>query len=162
MARDELRQDAPTEEGEEEDEGTPRRRRPFVLAAALVMVCLAGGAYAITANPSGADPAPEEDVALGEVVALTPITLNLSDGRFLKVGLALQLADGVAPPADADIDGYAAPALDDAISLLGAMSYEELVAPGGRDAAKESLSERIAGRYDDEVVAVYFTELVMQ
>ena len=46
--------------------------------------------------------------------------------------------------------------------MLGSLSYAELVAPGGRDAAKTALSERIGARYEGQVMGVYFTELVMQ
>jgi flagellar FliL protein len=90
------------------------------------------------------------------------VTLNLADGRFLKVGLALQLVEGAEPVEEAHVAGFAAPALDDAISVLAARTYAELVAPGGRDAVKHELLERVAHRYEGEVMDLYFTEFVMQ
>jgi flagellar FliL protein len=153
-----------TEDNSTDDEPRGKVRKLVLIAAALVAL-LAGG-YVVTSGGAGTDAASaadavEEPVA-GAVVALDPITLNLADGRFLKVGLALQLVEGAAPPAEADVAGFAAPALDDAISLLGALTYGDLVAPGGRDAARDSLSQRISARYEGEVMGVYFTELVMQ
>ena len=147
-------QDAPAKGG--------RKKKLLIGAVALVVL---GGGYTV-AGPKGADAAAEEaepaEPLPGEVVVLEPITLNLADGRFLKIGLAMQLVEGVVPPAEDAVAGYAAPALDDAISYLGSKTYAELVAPGGRDAAKDELSVRIAEQYPDEVLSVYFTELVMQ
>lgn len=154
-----------TEEPPAEEQSPAKGKKKIVIVAVAVIALLAGG-YVVTSGGAEADAAdaaevPEELVP-GDVVALDSITLNLADGRFLKVGIALQLIEGVAPPADAEVGGYAAPALDEAISLLGALSYADLVAPGARDAAKASLSERVSARYEDEVMGVYFTELVMQ
>lgn len=145
-------------------------KRSKLLPGVLAVLVLGGGGYHLSSggggapaqaadgDPADAPPAP----ALGEIVALDPVTLNLSDGRFLKVGLALQLVEG-APTVDAaGLAGFAAPALDEAISVLGMHSFAELVAPGGRDAVKQVLSERVARRYEGEVVRVYFTEFVMQ
>jgi flagellar FliL protein len=151
-------------EGEEETKGGSKKRLLFIGAA---VVALAAGGYVFTSGGGSADAAAGEPVeepapVPGDVVSLQPITLNLADGRFLKVALALQLVEGVAAPAAGDVDGFAAPALDEAISLLGSLSYADLVAPGGRDAAKASLSERIGARYEGDVMDVYFTELVMQ
>lgn len=139
--------------------------RAKLLLGALVVALLVAG-YVFTSGSGGGATAEAaetvEEVVPGEVVALSPITLNLADGRFLKVGLALQLPEGVPAPADGDVAGFAAPALDEAISMLGSRTYADLVAPGGRDEAKVALSERLTARYEGDVIGVYFTELVMQ
>lgn len=142
-----------------------RSKKKLFLVGAVVLAALVGGYVTVSAGGEAeAGQAVEEPQAPvpGEVVTLEPITLNLSDGRFLKVGLALQLVEGTPVPGPAEVAGFAAPALDDSISLLGALSYGELVAPGGRDTAKQALSERISARYEGVVMGVYFTELVMQ
>lgn len=142
--------------------------RSKLVPAVVVVLLLAAGGYFVTSG-GGDDAAAVAGEAveapvpvLGEVVALEPVTLNLADGRFLKVGLALQLVEGAAAVDAAGVAGFAAPALDEAISVLGARSYAELVAPGGRDAVKQALSERVAARYEGDVLGVYFTEFVMQ
>jgi flagellar protein FliL len=95
----------------------------------------------------------------GEVVKLDSITLNLADNRYLKVGIALQLAKGVT----ADKMATHAPlALDEAIALLGDMTYAQLSAPGGRAQAKAELTDRVKKRFGGKVTDVYFTEFVMQ
>lgn len=153
------------------EDGTPapaKGKRSKLVPAVVLVLALAGGGYFLTSGggdeealAAGEEAAPPAPV-LGEVVALDPVTLNLADGRFLKVGLALQLVEGAAAVDKAGIAGFAAPALDEAISVLGAHSYAELVAPGGRDAVKQALSERVAARYEGDVLGVYFTEFVMQ
>ena len=152
-----------TEQPSEEEPSGSKRTKLLIGVGAVVL--LAGG-YVMTSGGGSTDAAaaPEEPAAPveGEVVSLETITLNLADGRFLKVGLALQLVEGIPAPAAAEVQGFAAPALDEAISLLGTMSYEQLVAPGGRDGAKAELSARLGERYDGDVMSVYFTELVMQ
>lgn len=161
MAKAKKAKETPSE-GDEESSGSKKQK----LLIGVAIVALLGGGYVMTSGGGSADAAaaPEAPAApvAGAVVSLETITLNLADGRFLKVGLALQLVEGVAAPADAEIQGFAAPALDEAISMLGSLSYAELVAPGGRDTAKARLSERIGARYDGDVMGVYFTELVMQ
>lgn len=155
---------APAGDAEPAESKGGARQKALVAVAALAL--LGGAGYVVTGGGGDAeaaeavveDPAPVP----GAVVPLEPVTLNLADGRFLKVGLALQLVEGVAAPAAADVDAFAAPALDEAVTLLGARTYTQLVAPEGRQAAKAELSERIRQRYEDDVMGVLFTELVMQ
>ena len=142
----------------------PAGKKKRLLLALGGLLLLAGGYTFLAPKSADAASEPEEpaEPLPGEVVVLEPITLNLADGRFLKVGIALQLVEGIAVPAEDAVSGWSARALDDAISYLGSKTYDDLVAPGGRDAAKAELSGRIATRYPDEVLAVYFTEIVMQ
>lgn len=149
-----------------EDDAPEAKGRSKLVPAVVVVLVLAAGGYFLTSG-SGGDAAAGETVeepapVPGEVVALDPVTLNLADGRFLKVGIALQLVEGAAAVDAAGVAGFAAPALDEAISVLGERTYGELVAPGGRDAVKQVLSERVAARYEGAVISVYFTEFVMQ
>ena len=101
-----------------------------------------------------------EDVAEpehGEVLDLEPITLNLADGRLLKVGLSLHM---VAEPAEEEATG--AIALDEAVAFLGEHTYAQLIDPAARQAAKDELGRRVAERYHQDVLELYFTEFVMQ
>jgi flagellar FliL protein len=103
------------------------------------------------------------------VLTLTPITLNLADGRYLKLTLALQLSKA-ATPAAGSVDAAAgavpaldgAKALDAAIDVLGRHSYSQLIAPGGRASAQKDLSAQVKKRYPGNVLGVYFTEFLMQ
>lgn len=155
-----------------------------LMPAVVLAVGLIGGGYFMgrggdsTAAAAGTSaPTTTVDPSGGPIVMLNPITMNLSDGRYLKVGLALQLAAPDAKVAaarkdtksgDADNgDGSAtdpvwARALDATITELGGRSYSELALPDARRAAKEALGSRIAALYPDKVTGIYFTEFVMQ
>jgi flagellar FliL protein len=153
------------------DEG--KGKRGVLLPAIVVGVALLGAAFLLRPSGGGDTPpataAPTETTVAGEaaavhgdphaVVALDPITLNLSDGRFLKLGVALQLAEEAEV---ADPVAYGARALDATIALMGQYTYRELSAPGARDEAKDELSKAVAEAYEGEVLGVYFTEFVMQ
>ena len=119
--------------------------------------CLVGPSLALTAwhvvavSPPGQaqEPAPE-------------IKVRLSDGRFLKVGLSLQLSTD-APAAQGSTPGVnGAKARDAAIGIFGQRDYEQLLSPKGRAAAVRALDAEVRKRYDGEVLQVYLTEFVMQ
>src|SRR3546814_17707394 len=74
----------------------------------------------------------------GPVVVLDAVTLNLSDGRLLQVGLALELsAEAGSGGGEEEVDesdptkGYAK-ALDAAIGVFGHQTMAALSEPGGR------------------------------
>jgi flagellar FliL protein len=147
----------------------PKNKRKRIVVVGVLVLALGGGFF-FTRGSSA--PAPDLTNEPGAVVALAPITLNLADGRFLKAGLSLQLskaagAEGAAGHSSSDastgstgFDG--AKALDAAISVLGARSYAQLLAPGGRAKAQLDLTKEVAHRYEGDVLKVYFTEFVMQ
>lgn len=132
-----------------------RSRKKLLLAVPVVLAVLAA-AWFLLLRPGGAEEAPAKEP--GEVMELEAITMNLSDGRLLKVGLALQWSK--------DAGGHGTPsgaaALDEAITFLGAHSMQQLLDPAAREEAKAQLSERVSERYHHEVLEVMFTEFVMQ
>jgi flagellar FliL protein len=142
----------------------------IVIAVALLIAAfmLKGGGGGGSDTPAAANPATSATAAAdgasdagdpAEVVALDAITLNLADGRFLKLGLALQLAPGTEV---SDADSFGARALDQTIDLLGTYTYKDLSVKGARAKAKEKLSKAVSEAYDGKVLSVYFTEFVMQ
>ena len=68
-------------------------KKKLVMIVVPVLLVLVAAWYFVLGPGSGSGEAEEKpkEVELGEVVALDPITMNLADGRLLKVGLALQL-----------------------------------------------------------------------
>jgi flagellar FliL protein len=143
-----------------------------VLAIGAVVGAKVLGGGGASAAPSTAGEATTTTVA-GPVVPLPALTVNLADGRLLKVGMALQLgADaehgggggghgGGGAAEDDPTKGYA-PAMDTAIEVFGEQRYDDLLGPGGRDAARILLEEHLKEHYHDEIVGVYFYEFVMQ
>lgn len=155
-----------------------RGRRGVLVPAIVVGVALLGAAFLMRPSGGGSSDTPPPaqttetsvvtrsetgaPVVHGDpdhVVPLDPITLNLADGRFLKVGVALQLADEVEV---ADPVAYGSRALDTTIRLMSEYTYRELSAPGARNDAQDALSLAVSEAYEGAVLAVYFTEFVMQ
>lgn len=128
-----------------------KRGRGRLVVVALVVVALLGAGYWFLLRPGGG-PAERQP---GEVVTLEPVQVNLADGHFLRVGIALQLT------ADAhEVDG--ARALDATISTFSGRSMDELTAGKARARLKAQLLTRLEEIYEHHVMDLYFTEFVMQ
>lgn len=145
------------------------RKQLLIMAAVLVVLLVVGGLVGkgLLAGPPA--PVPDPTKVEGAVLTLDPITLNLADGRYLKLTLALQLSEAGSPAAAAEGEAAAAEpaldgakALDAAIDVLGQRTYAQLIAPGGRASAQKTLSAQVRKRYPDDVLGVYFTEFLMQ
>lgn len=134
----------------EQDEVQEKKggRRKFLVALALVLAISGGGWY--YAQPSG-DPEPVP----GEVLPLEAIQLNLAGGHYLRLGLALQLADGAE-----SVDG--SKALDAAITTFSGREMAKLVRAQDREALRGELLEQLDAAYEGQVLEVYFTEFVTQ
>ena len=165
--------DAPTHGADvgAEAAGKPKRsRKRLLVIVGVVLLLLAGGglgAKSLLASPGA--PAPDPSTVPGDVLSLDSITLNLADGRYLKLTLALQLSQA-ATPAAGSVDAAAAAgpavdgakALDAAIDILGSRTYAQLLVPAGRTAAQKALSAEVRKRYPGKVLQVYFKEFLMQ
>ncbi|HET9143767.1 flagellar basal body-associated FliL family protein [Actinophytocola sp.] len=127
------------------------KKKLFIIIGALVLALAGGGGYYFFLGKSGpAEPEP------GEVVALEPITLNLTDGHYLKLRLALQATIDV----ETKVDG--SKALDLAVSEFSNRPVAELSGDAAREASKASLKQKIADAYKGAVMDIYFTEFVME
>lgn len=126
------------------------RRAVIVLLVLLLVVGAAGWWFLLRPAPD-ADRAPKP----GEVLTLEPVQLNLADGHYLRLGLALQLAEGAG-----EVDGSRA--LDEAISLFSGRPMSQLESGAARRRLVETLVVRLTLAYDREVIDVYLTEFVMQ
>lgn len=127
----------------------------MVLAAVLV---LGGGAgYWFLMGPGAgekveATPAPVP----GEVLTVDPVSINLADGHYLRLGLGLQLIEEVHAPVSP------AHALDLAIALYSGRTVEEVTSAEGRAALKAELKHQIDEAYHHDVMDVYLTDYVTQ
>ncbi|HEU5474223.1 MAG TPA: flagellar basal body-associated FliL family protein [Actinophytocola sp.] len=125
-------------------------KKKLVLIVALVLALAGGGAYYFLF--AGGTSAPEP----GKVVALEPITVNLNEGHYLKLRLALQATSD----ASGDLDGSRA--LDLAVSEFSNREVGELSSNAARDSSKEILKKKVSDAYAGEVMDIYFTEFVME
>lgn len=97
----------------------------------------------------------------GPVMTLDSVTVNLADGRFLRIGVALQL-EKAGGGDDVEPASYGARAIDSLISVMSRSRSDDLRADVGLVAVKEELAETIVARYGGEVLGVYLTDFVMQ
>jgi len=128
-----------------------KSRKKLVLLVVLLAIVAGAGAFVMHGRgQASATPVP------GEVVKLEPIYVNLADGHYLKLGVAMQ-ASASAPK---DLDGSMA--LDAAITVFSNEPMDDLSSPASRAKLKADLVKRITHAYDGHVYDVYFTEFVMQ
>jgi flagellar protein FliL len=125
----------------------------IVIAAVLLIGGGVGGFLMLSAGDAAAGEAKPEP---GAVVTVEPITINLAEGHYLKLGFALQAT------ADAAHEPEPAIALDLAIAQYTDMKVAELSTAKGREQAKEDLLHKIKEAYHDEVMDIYFTQFVTQ
>ncbi|MDT4989355.1 MAG: flagellar protein FliL [Micromonosporaceae bacterium] len=129
-------------------------KKKLIIIVVAAVVLLGGGAGAYVAFFSGPTkkPAPVE----GKVVVMDAITVNLADGHFLKLKLALQATAAAAEIPDGSH------AADIAITQFSNMSVAELSSTEAREKAKKELTKKVEKAYKDLIMDVYFTEFVMQ
>jgi flagellar FliL protein len=143
--------------------GEPKKGKMKIVLPLIVVLIGAGGYYhfvyakkkPVTATGAAAVTA----LPKGPILTLTPTTINLSDGHFLEVGLALQLASAKDMTV---VTNDQALALNDAIETLSAKTMAMLDTTAGRKAAQVTLTKELAKTFDNKITAVYFTDFVMQ
>lgn len=144
-------------EPEEETATPPKAGKKRAILLGLVLVVAAAGAAWFFLFPSKTAEA-EEPAAHGEVVELDPIAVNLAGGGFLKIGVALHLAEAAGGEEGGGPDG--AKAQDLIISQFSQANPVDVA--GAREALKAALQQRIVEAYEGEVLEIYFTEYVTQ
>jgi flagellar FliL protein len=154
---------------EAEDAVAPKSNRIKVIGMAVGFALIGAVVGPKVAGGSSAPPPAAADTTTttveGPVVVLDAVTLNLTDGHLLQVGLALELdpkAEPAVPTSDTDPTKGYAKAIDATIDLLGNESMASLSAPGGRTAAKTALEAELRTISDGGIVGVYFHQFVMQ
>jgi flagellar FliL protein len=130
------------------------KKKKLIIIAALVLVLGggAGGYFMFSGGGSSTPPKPTP----GKVIPLDAITINLSEGHYLKLKLALQGTS----TAEAEMDG--SKALDIAINEYSNRSVGELSSNAERDKSKKELVKKVSEAYEGKVMDIYFTEFVMQ
>ena len=140
------------------DDAAPAKKKSSKkkLIIVVAVLAIAGGAayfFLVKGKAPAAEPPPEK----GAVVAIEPVSLNLADGHYLRLGLSLQLTKdaGEETPDTAD-------ALDHAIALFSGHTVAEVSDPATRDALKAQLLTELDEAYEGKVMDVYLTNYVTQ
>jgi flagellar FliL protein len=130
-----------------------KKKLIIILLAAVVLLGGGGGAYLMLgSSKSTAKPAPKP----GAVIPLDAITVNLADGHYLKIHLALQAT----ADAGSTVDG--SQALDLTVAQFSDLPMAQLSSEDGRAKAKAQLLTAVEKAYKDKIMDIYFTEFVMQ
>lgn len=140
-----------------------RRRLLLIIVAAVLVVAVAVGAaffLGVLKLPGADQPTSGATVAapekVGEAVDIEPVSLNLADGHYLRVGFTMMMA------ADAKGEISTAAAKDTVIGLFSGRTVEEINGDGTRDELKSKLLEQLNEKFDGKVVDVYYTDYVTQ
>jgi flagellar basal body-associated protein FliL len=139
----------------------------------LVLLIVLGGAYKFVL----AKPAPKEKPKVeGEVYVLPKdFLVNLSDGKFAKLGIGLVFDEGfTAAPAAGGHEGGAAPpegygvltqepvVRDIVTDVVTDQSSAELTSRKGRESIKEKILKRLKSQTDVKVHEVLLTDVAVQ
>jgi len=128
-----------------------RGKKKLIMIGGLILVlAIAGGVVMRGGGGASASPVP------GEVIKLEPIFINLSDGHYLKLGIALQAS------ASAPKEGDGSMALDAAIAVFSNAPMTDLSDTATRARLKAELVAKVNHAYEGHFYDVYFTEFVMQ
>lgn len=136
--------------GEQQDEDVRPGRGKKLVALLVALILVAAATWWFVLRPS----APEAPTP-GAILPLESTQINLSDGHYLKIGIALQLVEGAT-----EVDG--SKALDATIDLFSGQDVDGISQTETRKALKRKLSGELEERYDGDVMGVYFTEFVTQ
>ena len=136
-----------------------KKKLMIIVIAAVVLLGGGGGAFFMLKGGKAEAAAPP---VKGIVTAIDEaLTINLTEGHYLKLAFALQMtADAGAEAVDTS------EALNLAIDEYTGKTVAELSTEKGRDAAKASLLAKIEEAYKEEdkqmVMDIYYTSFVTQ
>lgn len=114
---------------------------------------------------------------IDEIVELEPMNVNLADGHYLRLAVAIGISHHSEEDAAASDSGGGhgsteettdepsiptAPAADLVLTTFAGRSIETLATPEGREAARHDLHAGLEAFYGESIVTVLFTEFVMQ
>ncbi|MBT0771404.1 flagellar basal body-associated FliL family protein [Kineosporia sp. J2-2] len=129
------------DKGEDDEKGGGKKKLIIIALPVVVLVLAAAWFFVLRPKEDASGAAAELPAPTpGTVVALDPVTVNLSGSHYLQVAIALQ------PTADAtETDG--SKAYNEIINVFSGMTIDELSKAEGKDAAKKELVARIKLAY---------------
>jgi flagellar FliL protein len=148
----------PSTASDEKKAKAPKKKKRMLVVVIAAVVLVAGGAAAyLLLGKGGGEPAAEPAPVPGAVVSVETVSLNLADGHYLRLGMALQLTEEVGEEAP-----DTARALDLAIALFSGRTIAEVSDPATREALTAELAHQLKETYEGEVMDVYLTNYVTQ
>jgi flagellar protein FliL len=159
-------------------EAKPGGAKKLIIIGAAAAVLLAGGTgagvFILTKGDSASASTTTEEEVLepGDVTALDAVSVNLADGHYLKIGIALQQVaseGGGHGEGSTTLDG--SKAYDLIIAEFSNLSMTDLENADQRNHYKDELQNKIIEAYTTEddkhvkhkdVMGIYLTQFVMQ
>ena len=146
--------------GAGEDGAAKKSSKKLLLIVLPLVLALVGGAVWFFLLRGSSEPAAKEKPKPGAVVALDSINVNLANGHYLKLKLALQASADVAEAPDGSkAQGIAG-------DQLTGMDMAVLQTAKGRQRAQNKLTAAIVKAYTEDdteaVIDVYYPEFVSQ
>lgn len=135
------------------EETKPKKKKLRLILVAVIALVAGGAAYFFVLAPQGGAPVAPKP---GATLKLDSMQINLAEGHYLRLGLALQLTT----KASSTFDGSAAQ--DAAIGIFSGLDVGQADQAQQRTALKEKLLGQLQKLYPDEVMGVYYTEYVTQ
>jgi len=139
--------------------GSSTAAKASTAASATVAGGVAAPEAGLPAEPGAVaqimNPLTQSTYAPGKILSVDPVTVNLANGHFLKIGVGLQ------ETLDAGEEVSPAPAIDCIITEFSGKTVDELATHEGRDAARKALLTMIYTAYEKKVFKVYFNSFVM-
>jgi flagellar FliL protein len=162
-ATDDVESGSGKEAGKKKKGGKVKIIVPVVVLAALAGVGYKLGPGKSPTLPPGATTTTtteNPDDPPGETSTMDAINVNLADGKYLRIGVAIELGAGVAAK---DFEITSLPKVGDlVIQVFQGMSMDVLETPAGRDAAKAKLWQLAIDTFHTDFRDLYFTDFVMQ
>lgn len=140
-------------------EKKPKRPAKLLVVVLVVVLLLGGGAgYWFFLRPTGGTPKARATPTPvpGAVLTVDPISVNLADGRYLRLGMGLQLTKATKEAPNPSR------ALDLAIAEFSGRTVAEVSDPATREKMKAELLASLEKAYEGEVMDLYLTNFVTQ
>ncbi|MEV7972398.1 flagellar basal body-associated FliL family protein [Cellulomonas sp. NPDC089187] len=151
---------APATEQPAEETPKKKSKKLLLIIVALVVVIGAAAAYFLVLKPGGGEAAAEPEPEPGEILTVEPISLNLADGHYLRLGFAVQMSADAAADGHGELDS--SKAVDTAIALFSGKSVGEVSGGDSRIALKDEFLALLNEAYHDDVLEVNYTNYVTQ
>lgn len=166
--------DGPTEKKGKASEKQKKEKggRSNLVPALVLAAGIAAGGYFMGGGTSGGEAEASAttevpEIVEGPAVGVEPLTVNLAGGRYLRLGVTLQLTDAYEDAVEGDEGAElshhdASRVRDLLIRLFGGRDAASLTEAEGRAAAKDELLAAADELLDGVVMDVYLTEFVIQ
>jgi flagellar FliL protein len=148
-------------DGDAGEEKKGKSKLLLIIIGVVVLLGVGGGVFFMSTRASASTAAGAATTTVeetpGKVISMSAITINLTDGHYLKLGLAIQATTNATEKPDGS------KALDLAVNEFSNKTVAELSNDEARNKLKDDLKEKVVKGYEEGyIMDVYFTEFVMQ